>query len=175
MVLASGIGGMVQVAPGVLTGKGAPGSIVGQLGQQYLDTSTSPYTQYFYLGTAWVAESNLTNAILTNPSVVGNLTMSSIGGKINWSHVATTIVAGANSIGTVALAVGTATVATTAVTANSLILLTRQAINLSTAMGALSIANLVAGVSFDIVAETPGTPGTPLAGDLSTILWVIIN
>ena len=36
-----------------LFGGGAPGAIVGNQGQPYYDTSTSPYTSYVYNNGAW--------------------------------------------------------------------------------------------------------------------------
>ena len=69
--------------------------------------------------------------------------------------------------GTATLSSGTITVSTNAVTASSIILLTRQDIGASTALGELTVANVVATTSFDIVAATPATPGTPLAAGIS--------
>jgi predicted RecA/RadA family phage recombinase len=67
---------------------------------------------------------------------------------------------------TATLASGTVTVTDARCTATSRIYLTRVAVNSSTALGE---AMAVAGSgSYVISARTPGTPGTPLAGDLST-------
>ena len=73
---------------------------------------------------------------------------------------------GANArMGTVVLAAGNATVPTTAVTSNSRIFLTYQALGVS--LGILRIETVVDGVSFDITSGT--------AFDSSTVAWVIIE
>ena len=67
---------------------------------------------------------------------------------------------------TATLVLGTVTVTDARCTATSRIYLTRVAVNSSTALGnEMAVAG--AG-SYVITARTPGTPGTPLAGDLST-------
>ena len=54
MALAYGIGGLVNVPQGPISGSGAPpSSFKGQLGQMYIDTSTSPRTIYIYNGQVW--------------------------------------------------------------------------------------------------------------------------
>lgn len=105
----------------------------------------------------------------------GNFVLGTAGNKIISTSVATTTTAGANSIGSVTLVSGTATVSTTAVTANSLIVTWRQAIGASTALGQLTVGTITAGTSFVINAATQGTPGTPLAADVSVVGWEIIN
>ena len=105
----------------------------------------------------------------------GNFVLGTAGNKLVSTSVATTTTAGANSIGSVTLASGTATVATTAVTANSLIITWRQSVGASTALGELTVGTITAGTSFVINAATQGTPGTPLATDASVVGWMIIN
>lgn len=54
MPLAYGIGGMINVPSGPIRGTGAPPtSFTGQLGQLYIDTSTSPPSVYVYNGQTW--------------------------------------------------------------------------------------------------------------------------
>lgn len=94
-------------------------------------------------------------------TVNGNLTLGTAGNKIN-------ITTGSNaSAGTATLVAGTVTVNTTAVTASSIILLTRQ-----TTAGTL-------GTSVDVTARTAGTSFTITANgsvlDTSTVGWLIIN
>ncbi len=49
-----GIGGLVSVVSGPLSGYGPPAdNLVGELGQDYFDKSTTPATQYTYNGTTW--------------------------------------------------------------------------------------------------------------------------
>jgi hypothetical protein len=108
-----------------------------------------------------VATSNtiqLGNTDVTDVKTNGSISMTKAGAKIN-------ILTGTNaSAGTATLVAGTAVVSTTAVTANSIILLTAQS-----------------GVSTSVVkisARTPGTSFTILAAGLSdtaVIGWLIIN
>lgn len=99
----------------------------------------------------------------------GNLVLSTIGNGIQ-------IKSGTNArIGQATLTAGTVTVANTSVTANSRIFLTRNAVNASTALGILTVGTITANTSFVINAATQGTPGTPLAADVSTVNWYIIE
>lgn len=108
-------------------------------------------------------------------STSGNFTFLTAGNKVITPAAANTATAGANSFGTVTLVAGTETVTTTAVTASSIILLTRQSANASAAVGMLTVGTVVAGTSFVIRADTLAAPGTPLAADVSTVGWQIIN
>ena len=105
----------------------------------------------------------------------GTLVLGPAGNKILSTSVGTTTAAGANAFGSVTLVAGTATVATTAVTASSLIHLSRQSVGTSTALGELTVGTKTAGTSFVISAATPATPGTPLASDTSVVFYQIIN
>ena len=70
MVLAYGLGGLVQVPSGSVSGRGAPpSSFKGQLGQDYFDISTSPPTQYTYNGLTWSQGGN-SYATTTTPGIV---------------------------------------------------------------------------------------------------------
>lgn len=108
-------------------------------------------------------------------STSGNFTFLTSGNKVITPAAANTATAVDNSFGTVTLIAGTITVTTTAVTASSIILLTRQSANASTAVGMLTVGTIVAGTSFVIRADTLAAPGTPLAADVSTVGWQIIN
>ncbi len=108
----------------------------------------------------------------------GNLVLGTAGNKIlSTSTAVNTAAAGANSFGTVTLAGGTATVATTAVTANSIILITRQSVGTTgaAALGQLSIGTIVGGTSFDINAWSAASAVALQATDVSIIGWMIIN
>ncbi len=128
---------------------------------------------------------NLTGAVTSANAVTvtagnitatnGNLVLGTAGNKIVSTSVASTTTAGANSFGTVTLASGMATISTTAVTASSIIMLTRQSVGASTALGQLTVGTIVANTSFVISAATQATPGTPLAADVSVVGWMIIN
>lgn len=99
----------------------------------------------------------------------GNLVLNTIGNGIQ-------IKTGTNArIGQATLSGGTITVANTSVTANSRIFLTRNAVNASTALGILTVGTITANTSFVIYAATAGTPGTPLAADVSTVNWLIVE
>jgi hypothetical protein len=97
----------------------------------------------------------------------GNFVLGTAGNKLNSTSVATTTAAGANSFGTVALVAGTATVATTAVTASSMIFLTCQALGTVVVPSALCVSSKTAGTNF-IITASQGT-------DTSTIAWFIVN
>lgn len=117
--------------------------------------------------------STLGNITATN----GNLVLGTAGNKIVSTSVGTTTAAGANSFGTVTLVGGNATVATTAVTASSIIMLTRQSVGATGAnpLGMLSVGTIVAATSFVINANTTANSGTNVATDVSSIGWMIIN
>ncbi len=63
------------------------------------------------------------------------------------------------------------------ITANTKITLGRTAANASTALGELAITNKTVGAPgyFVVTADTVGTPGTPLAADLSSFDWIAIG
>lgn len=123
-----------------------------------------------------IAATTTITAILGNITATnGNIVLGTAGNKLVSTSVGTTTAAGANSIGSVTLVSGTATVATTAVTASSLIITWRQSVGASTALGNLTIGTITANTSFVINAATQGTPGTPLAADVSVVGYMIIN
>jgi len=107
----------------------------------------------------------------------GNIVRGTAGNKDIYSSVATTTAAGANSAGSVTLVGGTATIATTSVTASSLIRLSRQAIGATGAadLGFVTVGTIVAGVSFDINAVQPANATALQATDVSVIFWEIVN
>lgn len=107
----------------------------------------------------------------------GNIVRNTAGNKDVYTSVATTTTAGANSAGTVTLVGGTATVATTAVTANSIIRLYRQGIGSTgaAALGILTRGTISAGVSFIINAVQPADATALQASDVSSIGWEIVN
>ena len=107
----------------------------------------------------------------------GNFVKGTAGNKDVYTSLATTTAAGANSAGTVTLAGGTATVATTAVTAASKIRIYRQGIGATgvAALGALTIGTIVANTSFVINAvESADATGLQVT-DVSVVFWEIVN
>ena len=107
----------------------------------------------------------------------GNIVKGTAGNKDIYTSVASTTTAGANSAGKVTLVGGTATISTTAVTAASIIRLTRQGVGATGAnpLGMLSVGTISAGASFVINAWS-ATDATALAAtDVSSIGWEIVN
>jgi hypothetical protein len=72
---------------------------------------------------------------------------------------------------------GTATVATTAVTASSLIILWRQSIGATgaAALGELGVGTITAATSFVINAVEVATATSLQTSDVSVVGWMIIN
>ena len=97
----------------------------------------------------------------------GNIVRGTAGNKDVYTSVGATAAAGANSAGSVALIGGTIVVATTAVTASSLIRLTCQALGTVIVPSALCVSALTASTNFTILASD--------ATDTSTIFWEIVN
>lgn len=107
----------------------------------------------------------------------GNLVLGTAGNKIVSTSVGSGTSAGANSFGTVTLTGGTATVATSAVTASSIIILTRQSVGSTgaAALGQLSVGTIVANTNFAINAWSAADATSLQASDVSVIGWMIIN
>lgn len=87
----SGTCGMINVAPGVINGKGAPSvNFKGLPGQGYVDNSTNPPTLYFYNGRTWIAPSGSGGAgnfssVTTTGNVVGGTGLTATTGNITAS------------------------------------------------------------------------------------------
>ena len=107
----------------------------------------------------------------------GNIVRGTAGNKDVYSSVASTTTAGANSAGTVTLVGGTATIATTAVTASSQIRLYRQGIGSTgaAALGIITRGTVSAGVSFIINAVQAADATALQTTDVSSIGWEIVN
>lgn len=110
-------------------------------------------------------------------NLTGNLNFTAAGNKILSASVGSGATAGANSFGSATLTGGTVTVATTAVTASSLIYLTRMSVGATGAndLGILSVGAIVAGTSFEINAWTVTNATALQADDVSVIGWMIVN
>lgn len=107
----------------------------------------------------------------------GNVVLNTAGNKLISTSVGSAAAAGANSFGTVTLVAGTVTVATTAVTANSIVFLTRTSVGATGAndLGMLSVGTIVAGTSFDINAWTVTNATALQTDDVSVVGWMIVN
>lgn len=123
------------------------------------------------------ATTSLTATLGNITATNGNIVRGTAGNKDVYSSVATTTAAGANSAGTVTLVGGTATVATTAVTAASQIRLYRQEIGATgaAALGHVTLGTKTAGVSFIINAVQAADATALQASDVSVIGWEIVN
>ncbi len=123
------------------------------------------------------ASTSLTATLGAITATNGNLVLGTAGNKILSTSVGAAAAAGANSFGTVTLIGGTETVATTAVTASSIIILTRQSVGATGAndLGILSVGTIVAGTSFVINAWTVTNATALQTDDVSVIGWMIIN
>lgn len=123
------------------------------------------------------ATTTLTATLGAITATNGNLVLGTAGNKIVSTSVASTTTAGANSFGTVTLTGGTATVSTTAVTASSIIFLTRQGVGATgaAALGELSVGTIVASTSFVINAWSQADATALAATDVSSIGWMIVN
>lgn len=128
-------------------------------------------------GTSITAGTTLTATLGAITATNGNIVRGTAGNKDVYSSVASTTTAGANSAGTVTLVGGTATVATTAVTASSQVRLYRQSIGATgaAALGILSLGTVTAGVSFVINAVQAANATALQASDVSVIGWEIVN
>jgi hypothetical protein len=107
----------------------------------------------------------------------GNVVLGTAGNKILSTSVGSSATAGANSFGKVTLIGGTIVVSTTAVTASSIILLTRHTVGATgaAALGMLTIGTIVAGTSFVINAWSSADATALATTDVSNVSWMIIN
>ena len=109
------------------------------------------------------------------PSAVGaNLDLLGVGGTVAALALNLEDTGAAPVVGTGTLALGTATISTTACDVTSYILLTRTAVNASTALGELRVSNQGAN-DFTVVSADPTTPASTEQDDLSSFHWMIIN
>lgn len=126
---------------------------------------------------ALVATTSITATLGDIKATNGNLVLVAEGNKMERTSVAAVAAAGANSIGSVVLVGGTVTVATTSVTASSLIKIWRQGVGATgaAALGQLSVGTIVAATSFVINAWSAADATALQASDVSVIGWEIIN
>lgn len=167
----TGTGTTQAVTPASLTARlQAPGAIGGTTPGSGAFTTVSA-TSTITAGTTLTATLGAITA--TN----GNVVLGTAGNKILSTSVGSTTAAGANSFGTVTLVGGTATVATTAVTASSIIFLTRMTVGATgaAALGILSVGTISAGTSFIINAWQTANATALATTDVSNIGWMIVN
>ena len=182
VVAGGGTGAVTLTNHGVLLGQGtsavvalaeaATGStLMGSTGADPAFTGSPSFSGSVTAGTTVTATLGAITA--TN----GNIVRGTAGNKDVYSSVGTTTAAGANSAGTVALAGGTATVATTAVTASSQIRLYRQGIGATgaAALGILTLGTVTASTSFVINSVQIANATALQASDVSVIGWEVVN
>lgn len=140
-------------------------------------TTTLAAGTSFSAGTTMTAGTGITSTSGNITATNGNLVLGTAGNKIVSTSVGSGTSAGANSFGTVTLTGGTATVATTAVTASSIIMLTRQSPGATGAnpLGMISVGTITPSTSFVINALTTADSSTNVATDVSVVGWMIIN
>jgi hypothetical protein len=154
MPLAYGIGGMVNVTSGPVTGNGAPpDSFKGQVGQQYYDNSTTPPTEYVFNGQTWTTAG-------ANPATT--TTYGTVLLTDNSQPVATKVYADA-------LAIAGSPVSTTTTAGIGQLSTDDEALAGTPSTGALALfvtpSNLAA-----VFASPPATGGTtPAAGSFTTL------
>src|SRR5882762_3857600 len=98
MPLCYGIGGLISTPAGALTGNGPPSSsFIGQLGQQYFDTSSSPPAEYIFNGQSWSTGGELP----ATTSTFGNVKLATLSQLQNGNAPAGAIVPLSNDVATV--------------------------------------------------------------------------
>jgi len=127
--------------------------------------------------TSITAGTSLTATLGAITATNGNFVKGTAGNKDIYSSVGSSAAAGANSAGTAVLVGGTVTIATTAVTASSLIRLYRQSIGATGAasVGILSIGTITSGTSFVINSVQIANATALQASDVSVVFWEIVN
>lgn len=142
-----------------------------------IDVVETAGTSTLSIPSTFTAPGSITATLGDITATNGNFVRGSAGNKDVYSSVASTTTAGANSAGTVTLVGGTATVNTTAVTANSQIRLYRQGIGATgaAALGYVTLGTKTAGVSFIINAVQPASATSLQTTDVSVIGWEIVN
>ena len=107
----------------------------------------------------------------------GNLVFGSAGNKIVSTDFASTIAAGDSSFGSITLIGGTITISTTAMSAGSGVILSRQSVGSTGAndLGILSVGAIVADTSFVINSWTVTDATALQTDDVSVVAWMIFN
>lgn len=161
----------VQIA----SSTGSIDSVLGTANQ--ITATTAANITTLTIPVAFIAPGSIAATLGNITATNGNLVLGTAGNKILSTSVGTTTAAGANSFGTVTLVGGTATVATSAVTSSSLIIIWRQSIGATgaAALGQLSVGTIVNGTSFVINAALTATATSLATTDVSVVGYMIIN
>lgn len=107
----------------------------------------------------------------------GNIVRGSAGNKDIYGSIASSETAGDDAAGECLLTNGVATIATTAITANSQVRLSRVTVGASGSnpIGELAVINKTPGSSFDVVSLDPANAASTVTTDQSAIFWEIVN
>lgn len=156
---------------------GTAGTITLSLPAAIIAPGSLTTTTTLEAGTSIVAGTTITATLGDITATDGDLVLTAAGNKMIRTSVASTTTAGANSIGTVTLVGGTATIATTAITASSIIKTWRESVGATgaAATGNITVGTRTAGVSFVINAVDPADATALAATDVSVIGWEIVN
>ena len=156
MPLCYGIGGLVSTPQGAVSGSGAPAaSFIGQLGQQYFDTSVSPPAEYIFNGQTWQSGGNAA-ATTTTAGIIRIATdAEAIAGT------STTLAMTPHTVGLIAIAGAPSASETTAGIAKlSTAAQAVAGVDDSTIMTPLKVADAIAGGSATGVFSTLHVTGT---------------
>jgi hypothetical protein len=182
VVAGGGTGAVTLTNHGVLLGQGTSpivATAVGATGTLLAgNTGADPsFTGSPSVSGSLTAATTITATLGAITATNGNLVLGTAGNKVLSTSVGTTTAAGANSYGSVTLVGGTATVATTAVTASSLIYLSRMSVGATgaAALGILSVGTITAGTSFVINAWLTANATSLATTDVSNIAYQIVN
>jgi hypothetical protein len=177
VLLSSSSGSIESLISGSGTATPTAGAVTIAGTPNQITTTASGSTLTISVPSTFVAPGSITATSGAITATNGNLVLGTGGNKILSTSVATTTTAGANSFGSVTLVGGTATVATTAVTASSLIFIWRQSVGSTgnAALGMLSVGAISAATNFVINAWEPTSATTLQATDVSVVGWMIVN
>ena len=166
---------LTQVGTTLINASGAAATTIGTGGTGVVNIGNT--TGNTAVTGSLTASTSLTATLGAITATNGNLVLVAAGNKMLRTSVGTTTAAGANSIGSVVLTGGSATVSTTSVTTNSLIQIWRQTVGATgaAALGELSVGTITNGTSFVINAWQPANATALQASDVSVIGWEIIN
>jgi hypothetical protein len=108
----------------------------------------------------------------SNAAIAGTVTLA--GGRTVSGSVGLTGGAVTDFIGQATLVAGTVTVANTNIAATDKVIVTREGVGASTALGVLDVS-ITASTSFTITALQPGTPASTETGDVSIVNYFIVR
>lgn len=158
---------------GTITVAGGTGAqtinVANSTGGKTVNIATGAGANTVTLGSSNTTSTTTIQAGSGNVNVVGNLSLSSVATQFRMNGGAVT-----DFIGQAVLVNGVVTVANTNIAAADRIIVTRSAINASTALGH-PLTTISAGASFTLRVKQAATPGSDETGDQSTFDYIIIR